>query len=108
MKAELIPNKGNRASISASDISLMLFLGACEPMDDVYEEINSENTVEGVAEYTLTSDDYETLELENENFVDENGPEMAGSNIRMIRIKGMCKLLFCFESSHKIKRCLIF
>jgi len=52
-------------------ISLMLFLGACEPMDDVYEEINSENTVEGVAEYTLTSDDYETLELENENFVDE-------------------------------------
>ena len=50
-------------------ITMFLFLVACEPMDDIHEEIDAiDNPVVGEEEYTLTADDYETLELEGDFF----------------------------------------
>lgn len=45
----------------------MTFVG-CEPMDDIYEEIDTDLSVQGVADYTLTEEDYEELDLGFANF----------------------------------------
>ena len=54
---------------------LMLFMGlmftGCEPMEDIHEDLDAElnNTpIEGVADYALTDEDYETLDLTYGNF----------------------------------------
>ena len=54
---------------------LLMFLGlaitGCEPMDDIHNDVDDRiaNTpIEGVEEYTLTSDDYAALELDFGNF----------------------------------------
>lgn len=42
----------------------LVFTTACNPMDDIHDEIDAiENPVVGSAEYTLTDEDYEDLEL---------------------------------------------
>ncbi|WP_179352984.1 choice-of-anchor J domain-containing protein [Winogradskyella vidalii] len=49
----------------------MAFIG-CDPLEDINNEIDAlENPVVGVEEYTLTDEDYETLELEYGNFNSE-------------------------------------
>ena len=54
----------------------MAFVG-CEPMDDIYDDIDTGINVQGVAEYTLTDDDYEELELGYGNFYNiEEAKEM--------------------------------
>ncbi|MGB8375138.1 MAG: hypothetical protein WCE57_07455, partial [Salegentibacter sp.] len=40
----------------------------CNPMDDIYDEIDTSLKVEGTVDYTLTDDDYGTLLLEQNNF----------------------------------------
>lgn len=54
---------------------LMMFLGlaftSCEPMEDIHDEVEAElnsRPVEGMAEYTLTGDDYAALDLEYGSF----------------------------------------
>lgn len=53
----------------------MMFLGlvftSCEPMEDIHEEVDAEldaRPIEGIAEYTLTEDDYAALDVEAGNF----------------------------------------
>lgn len=66
---------------------LMMFLGlafvGCEPMEDIHEELDRELAnipIEGVAEYVLTDDDYETLDLTYGSFnsLDEAGALIPG------------------------------
>ncbi|WP_324719732.1 hypothetical protein [Salinimicrobium sp. HB62] len=64
---------------------LMMFLGlaltSCEPMEDLHDEVDDriEGTpVIGVEEYTLTADDYETWDLQNNYFA---SLEDAGDSI---------------------------
>lgn len=66
---------------------LMMFLGlaltSCEPMEDIHEEVDNridETPIIGVEEYTLTTDDYDALEIEGENFanLDEAGALIPG------------------------------
>ena len=40
----------------------------CEPMEDIYEDIDTDLNVQGVADYTLTEDDYDELDLDYPNF----------------------------------------
>lgn len=54
---------------------LMMFLGlaftACEPMEDIHAEVDEQLAnmpIQGVAEYTLTEDDYEALNVTEGNF----------------------------------------
>ncbi|AOW21362.1 choice-of-anchor J domain-containing protein [Urechidicola croceus] len=54
-------------------MALGLTFAACNPMDDIYEDIDSqENPVVGNVEYTLTADDYEELELSYDSFNSED------------------------------------
>ncbi|GGZ55156.1 choice-of-anchor J domain-containing protein [Mesonia mobilis] len=54
-------------------IAMLFFLMACEPMEDIHEEIDAiDNPVVGEEEYTLTADDYESLELEGDFFETED------------------------------------
>ena len=54
-------------------IAMLFFLMACEPMEDIHEEIDAIDTpVVGEEEYTLTADDYESLELEGDFFETED------------------------------------
>lgn len=46
----------------------MAFVG-CEPMDDIYEDIDTSLKVEGSADLTLSEDDYADLELDDERFM---------------------------------------
>lgn len=53
----------------------MMFLGlaltSCEPMEDIHDEVDSRldnRAIEGMAEYTLTDDDYDDLDLQFGNF----------------------------------------
>lgn len=66
----------------------MMFFGlalvSCEPMEDLHNDVDEriEGTpVIGIEEYTLTADDYEALELEDENFA---SLENAGALIPQI------------------------
>lgn len=45
----------------------------CNPMDDIYDDVDTSLKVEGVVDYTLTDDDYSSLDLSHSNFssVDE-------------------------------------
>lgn len=61
---------------------LMMFLGlaltSCEPMEDIHEELDAKldnRAIEGMAEYTLTEEDYNALDLQFGNFssLDEAG-----------------------------------
>ncbi|MFI2741427.1 choice-of-anchor J domain-containing protein [Zhouia sp. PK063] len=58
-----------------------LVLGSCNPMDDIYNDINSdpENAfiVQGDTTYTLTEDDYASLDLENNSFDSEDEAKAA-------------------------------
>ena len=45
----------------------MAFVG-CEPMDDIYDDIDTSLQVEGTADLTLSDEDYKTLELDDERF----------------------------------------
>lgn len=54
---------------------LMMFLGlaltGCEPMEDIHDELDARldnRAIEGMAEYTLTDDDYDDLDLQFGNF----------------------------------------
>ncbi|WP_029038160.1 hypothetical protein [Salinimicrobium xinjiangense] len=54
---------------------LMMFLGfaltSCEPMEDIHDELDARldnRAIEGMAEYTLTDDDYDDLDLQFGNF----------------------------------------
>lgn len=54
---------------------LMMFLGlaltSCEPMEDIHDELDARldnRSIEGMAEYTLTEDDYDDLDLQFGNF----------------------------------------
>jgi hypothetical protein len=54
---------------------LMMFLGlaltSCEPMDDIHDELDARldnRAIEGMAEYTLTDDDYDFLDVQFGNF----------------------------------------
>ena len=54
---------------------LMMFVGlaltSCEPMEEIHEEVDADleaQSIEGVVDYTLTDEDYETLELDYGNF----------------------------------------
>lgn len=54
---------------------LMMFLGlaltSCEPMDDIHDELDARldnRSIEGMAEYTLTDDDYDYLDVQFGNF----------------------------------------
>lgn len=50
-------------------VGLGLFLTACNPMDDIYTEIDAQaNPVVGNATYTLTDDDYAELGLTTDGF----------------------------------------
>ena len=49
---------------------LALFFTACDPLEEIYDEIDS-NDVIGEAEYTLTDDDYDELELNYGSFSSE-------------------------------------
>jgi len=49
---------------------LALFFTACDPLEEIYDEIDS-NDVVGEAEYTLTDDDYDELELNYGSFSSE-------------------------------------
>ncbi|AVR44966.1 hypothetical protein C7S20_06595 [Christiangramia fulva] len=40
----------------------------CNPMDDIYDEIDTSLKVEGTVDYTLTDDDYSSLDLSHSNF----------------------------------------
>ena len=40
----------------------------CEPMEDIYEDIDTGLDVQGVADYTLTEDDYDDMDLDYPNF----------------------------------------
>lgn len=56
---------------------LMVFIGvtflACDPMEDIYNDLDSqENPVVGTDQYTLTDDDYETLDLPFGSFDSED------------------------------------
>ena len=53
----------------------MMFIGlaltSCEPMEDIHDEVDerlANMPIEGVAEYTLTEDDYDALEVSEGNF----------------------------------------
>jgi len=51
---------------------------ACDPMEDIYNEIDkNDNTVVGDANYTLTEDDYSDLEIENGSFASEDVAKSA-------------------------------
>jgi hypothetical protein len=48
-----------------------LAITSCEPMEDIHNDLDNQldnRAVVGVSEYTLTADDYEELDLDNENF----------------------------------------
>jgi hypothetical protein len=54
---------------------LMMFLGlaltSCEPMEDIHDDLDARldnRAIEGMAEYTLTDDDYDDLDLQYGNF----------------------------------------
>ncbi len=54
---------------------LMMFLGlaltSCEPMEDIHDDLDAQldnRPIKGVAEYTLTNDDYDDLDLQFGNF----------------------------------------
>lgn len=54
---------------------LMMFLGlaltGCEPMEDIHDDLDARldnRAIEGMAEYTLTDDDYDDLDLQFGNF----------------------------------------
>lgn len=53
----------------------MMFIGlaltSCEPMEDIHEEVDADiaaRPVEGIAEYTLTEDDYDALDVSFNSF----------------------------------------
>ncbi len=57
---------------------LALFFTACDPMDEIYADIDAqENIVVGDAEYTLTDDDYEALGLNYGSFSSEDDAKAA-------------------------------
>ena len=67
---------------------LMMFLGlaltSCEPMEDIHDELDArlENrAIEGMAEYTLTEDDYDYLDVQFGNF---SSLEEAGALIPLL------------------------
>jgi hypothetical protein len=54
---------------------LMMFVGlaftSCEPMEDIHDQVDAElnaKSIQGVADYTLTDDDYDALDLRYGNF----------------------------------------
>lgn len=54
---------------------LMMFLGlaltSCEPMEDIHDDLDARldnRAIEGMAEYTLTDDDYDDLDVQFGNF----------------------------------------
>ena len=59
-------------------VYILMVLGvvftSCEPMDDIYDDIDAQQTQEitGEAEYTLTDEDYEDLELTYGSFNSED------------------------------------
>ena len=61
-------------------VTLGLVLGttACDPLGDIYDEIDAqENAVVGDATYTLTDDDYDELELGYGSFNSEDDAKAA-------------------------------
>lgn len=56
----------------------LVALTACDPMEDIYNEIDgNENAVVGDAEYTLTEDDYNALEIGYGSFDSEDAAKTA-------------------------------
>ena len=76
-------------------IAMLFFLMACEPMEDIHEEIDAiDNPVVGEEEYTLTADDYESLELEGDFFETEDQAKTINEVINdMTSDKSMDRLI---------------